>query len=70
MTAAEASTRIEPPPRLRVVDAGIRAWYESCRCCLSDAHPQIVAVLDRERAAVEQAPADAGICANAELHGA
>ncbi|MDQ2911663.1 MAG: YHS domain-containing protein [Chloroflexota bacterium] len=50
------------------IDAGIRAWYESCRCCLSDAHPQIVEVLDRERAAKAQAPADAGICETAESH--
>jgi YHS domain-containing protein len=52
------------------IDAGIRAWYESCRCCLSDAHPQIVEVLDRERAAAAQAPADAGICETAEAHDA
>jgi YHS domain-containing protein len=51
------------------IDAGIRAWYKSCRCCLSDAHPQIVEVLDRERTATAQAPADAGICETAESHG-
>lgn len=50
------------------IDAGIRAWYKSCRCCLSDAHPQIVEVLDRERTAAAQAPADAGICETAESH--
>lgn len=31
------------------VDAGVRAWYASCRCCLSDAHPEAVAILDAER---------------------
>jgi YHS domain-containing protein len=31
------------------IDAGVRAWYESCRCCLSDAHPEAVAILDAER---------------------
>jgi YHS domain-containing protein len=31
------------------IDAGVRAWYASCRCCLSDAHPEAVAVLDAER---------------------
>jgi Cu+-exporting ATPase len=37
------------------IDAGVRAWYASCRCCLSDAHPEAVAVLDAERdAAGEQ----------------
>jgi YHS domain-containing protein len=50
------------------IDAGIRAWYDSCRCCLSDAHPQLVEVLDRERAAAAVAPADAGICETAESH--
>jgi YHS domain-containing protein len=50
------------------IDAGIRAWYESCRCCLSDAHPRVVEVLDRERAAMQQNPAEAGICETAEAH--
>lgn len=50
------------------IDAGIRAWYNSCRCCLSDAHPGVVEVLDRERAAVQQKPAEAGICETAEAH--
>ena len=31
------------------IDAGVRAWYASCRCCLSDAHPEAVAILDAER---------------------
>jgi YHS domain-containing protein len=48
------------------IDAGIRAWYASCRCCLSDAHPQIVEILDKERAMAQQAPAEAGICETAE----
>lgn len=40
------------------IDAGIRAWYESCRCCLSDAYPKVVEVLDAERATAEAGPAD------------
>jgi YHS domain-containing protein len=48
------------------IDAGVRAWYESCRCCLSDAHPDVVAVLDAERDAVRETRADAGICQVAE----
>jgi P-type Cu+ transporter len=32
-----------------VVDDGMRRWYASCRCCLSDAYPAIVAQLDAER---------------------
>lgn len=43
------------------IDAGMRAWYKSCRCCLSDAHPQVVAVLDAERAAATTPVTDAGI---------
>lgn len=31
------------------IDEGMRRWYESCRCCLSDAYPAIVAQLDAER---------------------
>lgn len=48
------------------IDAGMRAWYESCRCCLSDAHPGVVEVLDAERATAKARPADAGICETAE----
>jgi hypothetical protein len=33
-----------------VIDAGIREWYKSCRCCLSDAHPDVVKILDAEKA--------------------
>jgi len=51
-----------------VIDAGMRAWYASCRCCLSDAHPSIVEALDRERAQMQEAPADTGICETAEAH--
>lgn len=51
-----------------VIDAGMRAWYSSCRCCLSDAHPSVVEALDRERAAMQAAPVDAGICETAEAH--
>ena len=48
------------------IDAGLRAWYSSCRCCLSDAHPDIVAVLDAERRGLGQAAAGPGICEVAE----
>ena len=33
-----------------VIDAGTREWYKSCRCCLSDAHPEVVKILDAEKA--------------------
>ena len=32
------------------IDAGMRAWYASCRCCLSDAYPKVVEALDAEKA--------------------
>lgn len=40
------------------IDQGFRAWYESCPCCLSEAHPQVKRALDDEqviRAAEEAA---------------
>lgn len=44
----------EPTPHAHdseplAIDAGVRAWYKSCRCCLSDAHPEIVEALDKEK---------------------
>jgi YHS domain-containing protein len=60
-TAAHASESADLP-----IDEGVRAWYASCRCCLSDAYPQVVEVLDREREAGHHAPAEAGICETAE----
>ena len=48
------------------IDAGVRAWYGSCRCCLSDAHPEVVAILDAERDAAKAPHAAAGICEVAE----
>lgn len=48
------------------IDAGVRAWYASCRCCLSDAHPDVVALLDAERDAAKAPRAEAGICEVAE----
>ena len=49
-----------------VIDAGMRRWYESCSCCLSEAFPDIKARLDAERASTTQAPVSAGICEVAE----
>jgi YHS domain-containing protein len=48
------------------IDEGMRHWYASCRCCLSDAYPAVVTMLDAEREAAKQAPAAAGICETAE----
>jgi P-type Cu+ transporter len=51
---------------LPVIDEGMRLWYESCSCCLSDAFPEVKAALDAERAAKTEAPVGAGICEVAE----
>ena len=53
---------------LPTIDQGMRAWYTSCRCCLSDAYPKVVEQLDSERTAASQATAEAGICETAEAH--
>ena len=44
------------------IDAGMRRWYESCSCCLSDAYPDVKAALDAERAANREPEAAPGIC--------
>lgn len=51
-----------------LIDAGMRAWYSACRCCLSDAHPSIVEALDKERAQKQEGSVNAGICETAEAH--
>lgn len=51
---------------LPVIDEGMRRWYESCSCCLSDAYPDIKAALDAERTAKSDAAVAAGICEIAE----
>lgn len=51
------------------IDAGMRLWYESCSCCLSDAHPEVKAALDAERESKAEPPVDAGICEVAEAAG-
>jgi YHS domain-containing protein len=58
----EAHTHGELP----AIDAGMREWYQACRCCMHDAYPGVVEQLDAERAAMAQAPSDAGICETAE----
>jgi YHS domain-containing protein len=66
--AVAAATAVpgERGSQLPVIDEGMRRWYESCSCCLSDAYPEIKAQLDAERAASAQPAVDAGICEVAE----
>ncbi len=63
--AAHAIT-VAPAGGLPVIDEGMRRWYESCACCLSDAYPDVKAALDAERAAAAAPPVDPGICEVAE----
>lgn len=45
-----------------VIDEGLRRWYASCRCCMHDALPEVVAALDAERTRERQAVSGPGIC--------
>lgn len=54
------------PDGAPAIDEGMRRWYESCSCCLSDAYPDVKAALDAERQALQQPEAGAGICEIAE----
>ena len=64
---AEAAHAISVPAKgLPIIDDGMRRWYESCSCCLSDAYPEVKAALDAERAAKSEPPVDPGICEVAE----
>jgi YHS domain-containing protein len=66
MTDTHAHPAAPAPGTAPEIDAGMRSWYTSCRCCLSDAHPEVVAILDAERDAAEAPHASAGICEVAE----
>ena len=35
---------------LPTIDHGMREWYKSCRCCMSEAYPKVVEALDAEKA--------------------
>ena len=66
ITSHHAAAQADSSSTPAEIDAGMRLWYESCSCCLSDAHPEVKAALDAERVAQAQAPVDAGICEVAE----
>lgn len=59
--AAEIGAAGEPQ-----IDEGMRLWYESCSCCLSDAYPDVKAALDAEQLAKHEQEAGPGICEVAE----
>lgn len=64
--ATPVDRTIEGHDALPVIDEGMRRWYESCSCCLSEAYPAIKARLDAERAAAALTEVDPGICEVAE----
>ena len=61
-----ASAPAEAAGALPVIDDGMRRWYDSCSCCLSDAYPDVKAALDAEQTAKAQPVAGPGICEVAE----
>jgi YHS domain-containing protein len=63
---AAAMQAVAEQPGLPVIDDGMRRWYESCSCCLSDAYPGVKAALDAERAMRAAPPVEPGICEVAE----
>lgn len=54
------------PAGAPAIDDGMRRWYESCSCCLSDAYPEVKAALDAERAENAEPAVEPGICEVAE----
>jgi len=40
---------------LPMIDNGMREWYKSCRCCMSEAYPKVVEALDAEKAGATHA---------------
>jgi len=64
--AADAASLATAQAGAPVIDEGMRRWYESCSCCLSDAYPDVKAALDAERAAASAPPVGEGICEVAE----
>jgi YHS domain-containing protein len=64
--AEVATSRAPDPKALPMIDEGMRRWYESCSCCLSETYPEIKAQLDAERAEATQPTAELGICEEAE----
>ena len=61
-----ASAPAQTSAALPVIDEGMRRWYDSCSCCLSDTYPEVKAALDAEKQAAAQPAAGPGICEVAE----
>ena len=66
MAKVDATGPAAAPEGVPIIDEGLRRWYASCRCCMHDAYPELVATLDAERTRAEQTVAAPGICEVAE----
>ena len=64
--ADAAPVPVSAGPDAPPIDEGLRRWYASCRCCMHDAYPDVVAALDAERKAAKEQVAGPGICEVAE----
>ena len=64
--ADAAVVRVDAGAAAPTIDEGLRRWYASCRCCMHDAYPDVVAALDAERKAAREPVAGPGICEVAE----
>ena len=58
--ASHSHAAIAEPAGAPAMDEGMRRWYESCSCCLSDAYPDVKAALDAERAEKAEPAAEPG----------
>ncbi len=63
---ADSTRPAATPEGAPIIDEGLRRWYASCRCCMHDAYPEVVAALDAERTRSQQAVSGPGICEVAE----
>jgi YHS domain-containing protein len=63
---ADLSSRAPTPVGAPIIDEGLRRWYASCRCCMHDAYPEVVAALDAERTRSQEPVSGPGICEVAE----
>ena len=66
MAKVDATGPAAAPEGAPIIDEGLRRWYASCRCCMHDAYPEVVAALDAERTRSKQAVSGPGICEIAE----
>ena len=66
IATADATGPAAAPGEALNIDEGLRRWYASCRCCMHDAYPEVVAALDAERTRSQQAVSGPGICEVAE----